>query len=133
MFIGAFIYRNQYREKNRDLVKVKGRNANKIATKHLANAQKQLAAGNKTMFYQEVYKGLYQYLSDKFNIPAAELNKENITETLRSAGVKEPLINQLTDTLDLCEMARYAPVTGIAEQEVFDKAKRIINDIEENA
>jgi hypothetical protein len=27
-------------------------------------------------------------------------------------------------------MARYAPVTHISEQEVFDKAKGIINDIE---
>lgn len=133
LFAGALIYRKQYREHNRDQVKVKGRNANKIAAKHLANARKQLLAGDKKLFYQDVYKGLYQYLSDKFNIPAAELNKDNIAETLRSASVKEPLINQLTDTLDLCEMARYAPVTGIAEQEVFDKAKSIINDIEEHA
>lgn len=133
LFAGALIYRKQYREHNRDQVKVKGRNANKIAAKHLANARKQLLAGDKKLFYQDVYKGLYQYLSDKFNIPAAELNKDNIAETLRSASVKEPLINQLTDTLDLCEMARYAPVTEIAEQEVFDKAKSIINDIEEHA
>lgn len=133
LFIAALVYRKRYRENNRDQVKVKGRNANKIAAKHLANAQKQLLAGDKTLFYQDIYKGLYQYLSDKFNIPAAELNKENIKETLTNAGIKEPLIDQLTDTLDLCEMARYAPVTGIAEREVFDKAKSIINDIEDNA
>lgn len=30
-------------------------------------------------------------------------------------------------------MARYAPISGISEQEVFDKAKTIINDIEDNA
>lgn len=133
MFIGAFIYRKQYRENNSDQVKVKGRNAGKMAAKHLASARKQLLSGDKKLFYQNIYKGLYQYLSDKFNIPAAELNKENISERLAAAGIKAPLINQLTETLDLCEMARYAPVTGIAEQEVFDKAKTIINDIEDNA
>lgn len=133
LFIGALVYRKRYRENNRDQVKVKGRNANKIAAKHLANAQKQLLAGDKTLFYQDVYKGLYRYLGDKFNIPAADLNKDHIKEKLTNAGIKETLINQLTDTLDLCEMARYAPVTGIAEQEVFDKAKGIINDIEDNA
>lgn len=132
-FVGALLYRKQYRENNRDQVKVKGRNANKVAAKHLASAQKQLQSGNKTLFYQDVYKGLYQYLSDKFNIPAAELNKEHITGKLNAAGIKEALIRQLTDTLDLCEMARYAPITGIAEQEVFNKAKGIINDIEDNA
>lgn len=133
LFVAALVYRKQYRENNRDQVKVKGRNANKIAAKHLASAQKQLSAGNKTLFYQDVYKGLYQYLSDKFNIPAAELNKEHITEKLSESGISEKLISQLTDTLDLCEMARYAPVGGVGEQEVFDKAKGIINDIEENA
>jgi hypothetical protein len=133
LFAGALMYRKRYRENNRDQVKVKGRNANKIAAKHLSNAQKQLLAGDKILFYQDVYKGLYQYLSDKFNIPAAELNKDNITERLTNAGIKEALINQLTSTLDLCEMARYAPVTGIAEKEVFDSAKSIINDIEDNA
>lgn len=133
LFIGAFAYRKKYRENNSDQIKVRGRNAGKMAAKHLANARKQLLAGDKKLFYQEIYKGLYQYLSDKFNIPAAELNKENITERLAESGIKVPLTNQLTETLDLCEMARYAPVTGIAEQEVFDKAKNIINDIEDNA
>lgn len=133
MFIGAFAYRKQYRENNRDQVKVKGRNAGKMAAKHLANARKQLLSGDETHFYQDIYKGLYRYLSDKFNIPAAELNKENITERLANGGIEGPLINQLTETLDLCDMARYAPVTGIAKEEVFDKAKNIINDIEEHA
>lgn len=133
LFVAALGYRKWYRENNRDIVKVKGRNANKIAAKHLANAQKQLLSGDKKVFYEDVYRGLYGYLSDKLNISAADLNKENIREQLKARAVNEPLIVQLTETLDLCEMARYAPITGISEQEVFDKAKAIINDIENNA
>jgi len=76
---------------------------------------------------------LYGYLSDKLNISAADLNKENIGEQLKLRTVNESIIDQLIDTLDLCEMARYAPISGISEQEVFDKAKTIINDIEDNA
>lgn len=133
LFLAGFGYRKWYRENNRDVVKVKGRNANKIAAKHLANAQKQLLSGDKKAFYEDVYKGLYAYLSDKLNISAADLNKDNIREQLNLRAVKEPLIDQLTETLDLCEMARYAPISGISEQEVFDKAKTIINDIEDNA
>jgi hypothetical protein len=44
--------------------------------------------------------------------------------------VNEEHIDQLMDTLNLCEMARYAPVTGISAQEVFSKATNIINNIE---
>lgn len=78
LFLAAFGYRKWYRENNRDVIKVKGRNANKIAAKHLASAQKQLISGDKKAFYENVYRGLYGYLSDKLNISAADLNKENI-------------------------------------------------------
>jgi len=133
LFLAAFGYRKWHRENNRDIVKVRGRNANKVAAKHLANAGKQLLGGDKKAFYEDVYRGMYGYLSDKLNISAADLNKDNIRDQLKARAVNESLIDQLTETLDLCEMARYAPITGISEQEVFDKAKAIINDIENNA
>jgi hypothetical protein len=133
LLLAAFGYRKWYRENNSDVVKVKGRNANKIAAKHLANARKQLISGDKKVFYEDIYRGLYGYLSDKLNISAADLNKENIRGQLKLRAVNESIIDQLTETLDLCEMARYAPISGISEQEVFDKAKTIINDIENNA
>jgi hypothetical protein len=128
--IAAVVYRSWYRKNNSDLVKVKSRRAGKVAARHLAIAKQQLQANNTKLFYEAIFKGLYGYLSDKLNILSADLNREIIASTLKSRGVDEPLINRLLDTLDLCEMARYAPVTHISEQEVFEKAKGIINDIE---
>lgn len=96
----------------------------------MANANKQLIAGDKKLFYEAVARGLYGYLSDKLNIPVADLNKENITAQLKLKGLDDSTISQLDDTMDLCEMARFAPVTGISEQQVFDKAKNTINEIE---
>jgi len=130
LFMVAWFYRNWYREQNKDLAKVKGRNANKVAAKHMASAHKQLQNGNKKLFYEAVYRGLYGYLSDKFNIAAADLNKENIVDQLRLREKDGALINQLIETLDLCEMARYAPIVGISEQEVYEKSKHIIHAIE---
>jgi len=129
-FAGAFLYRRWDDEQNSDPVRLKSRQANKIAAKHLANANKQLIAGDKKAFYEAVARGLYGYLSDKLNIPVADLNKENITAQLKLKGLDDSTINQLDDTMDLCEMARFAPVTSISEQQVFDKAKNTINEIE---
>lgn len=128
---GAYIYRNKLIEQNSDLVKVKSRRAGKIAAKHLANAQKDLVAGNASAFYENVFTGLYGYLSDKLNIQYAELNKERIVAALQAKKVTGEVITKLMDTLDLCEMARYAPVKHISQQEVFEKAKGIIHDIED--
>jgi len=131
VFIAAFAYRRWDEKNNSDVVKVKSRKASKIAAKHLANAQMQLSARNTNAFYEAISKGLYGYISDKLNIPAANLSKETIADELKARSVDDTLVTQLTDTLDLCEMARFAPVTGISEQEVFDRTKNIINDIEE--
>jgi len=130
-FTGALLYRRWDDKQNSDIVKLKSRKANKVAAKHLANAAKQLSAGNKNEFYEAVARGLYGYLSDKLNIPVADLNKENITDQLKARALDESTINQLADTIDLCEMARFAPVTGISQQQVFDKAKNTINEIED--
>ena len=127
----AFMVRNQMRIKNADVVGVKSRRASKVAAKHLANANKELRANNTQAFYEAVFKGLYGYLSDKLNISYADLDRDKITTALRAKSAKEETIGELLDTLDLCEMARYAPVTQISAQQVFEKAKRIINAIED--
>ncbi|MFI5139504.1 MAG: BatD family protein [Sphingobacteriales bacterium] len=127
---GANTYRNWTINNNSDIVKVKSRRAGKIAAKHLANAQKQLVANDTKAFYEDVFKGLYGYLSDKLNISYANLDRETIASALKMRSVNEQLVNRLLETIDLCEMARYAPVTHITTQEVFEKAKGIINDIE---
>jgi hypothetical protein len=128
--IGALVYRKWDEKNNSDIVKVKSRKASKIAAKHLASAQQQLINKNQKAFYDDLFKGIYGYLSDKLNIPYANLDKETIAAALKAHKVNESLIRQLEETLDLCDMARYAPVTGIAERDVFEKAKTMINDIE---
>ena len=127
--VAAFMYRNYYRRLNSDEVKVKSRKAGKAAVLRLAEAQRELA-GNSGVFYSRIFEGLYGYLSNKLKIPYANLNKENITIALRSRQVDESLIKQVNETIDLCEMARFAPVTHISKEEVFKLTKNLIDYLE---
>lgn len=129
-FLLALGYRSWYRNQNKDAVAVKGRRASRIAAKHMANAQKQLANGDAKVFFEAVYKGLYGYLADKLNISAADLSKEIIAEALVQRSIDPAVIKEVDETIDLCEMARYAPMSGVSQPEVLEKAKRIIKDIE---
>jgi hypothetical protein len=129
-FLLALGYRSWYRNQNKDAVAVKGRKASRIAAKHMANAQKQLANGDAKVFFEAVYKGLYGYLADKLNISAADLSKEIIAEALVKKSIDPAVIKEVDETIDLCEMARYAPMSGVSQPEVLEKAKRIIKDIE---
>jgi hypothetical protein len=128
--IAAFNYRNWYRKNNSDLVKVKSRKAGKLAAQHLAEAEKYLLTNQKSAFYEATSKGLYGYISDKFNILPANLNRENIETTLKQRKVNDAAITRLLETLDLCEMARYAPVNNASDEKIFETAKNIINEIE---
>jgi hypothetical protein len=127
--LGAFILRNKYRKDNLDQGKIKSRRAAKVVARHLAAAQKYLQQQQRTEFYEAIFRGLYGYLSDKMGIAMADLQREHISTTLKEKGVQGDTVGSLLETLDLCEMARFAPVQ-VAEQEVFEKAKHIINQIE---
>src|SRR5690606_38259608 len=129
-FAAAWVYRNRLREQNRDVGAVRNRQANKAANKHLAIARKKLDAGNKQLFYEAVYKGLYGYMANKLNISAAVLNKDYISEQLRGRGVADELIARMEERVERCARARFAPLTGISETAVFEKAKQLINDME---
>src|SRR5690606_41586827 len=112
--------------------RVRNRNASKVASKHLAIAGKELTAGEKKLFHEAVYKGRYGYMGDKLNIPVASLSKDYLSEQLRERGVEDGLIARMDETLELCEMARFAPLTGISETDVYEKAKQLISDLEQS-
>lgn len=129
LFIIAFIIRNKNRAANSDIAKVKSRKAGKLASKLLSSAKKSLAANDKNAFYEATSKALFGYVGDKLNIAVADLTKENIKSSLAAKNVDDNIINSLIETIDLCDMARFAPVP-VSEQEVYSKAENIIQQIE---
>ena len=116
----------------KDQVKLKASVANKIATKRLTEAKKALHSKNDSAFYEATSKALYGYLSDKFNIAAAELSSRSIAATLGLVGLSPVEVTRWTDTLDGCEMARFAPSAQITAAEVYQTAVELIANLEKN-
>jgi len=129
LFLLTFIFRNKIRAANSDLALVKSRKANKLASKLLISAEKSLIQNDKKAFYENVSKALFGYIGNKLNIPISELNQNNIKEKLSTIHVSETTINELIETLDLCDMARFAPVP-VSEQNVYESAKNSIQNLE---
>lgn len=110
IFIVCFIlYRKQIKE-NADVIRVKTKQANKVAVKRLKLAGQYLQAHQKEQFYEEVLRATWGYLSDKLVIPVANLNRDNIENELIRYGASSELISKFISILDTCEFARYAPV-----------------------
>ena len=95
-----------------DVVGSKNRKATKMALKRLHLAGTFLKQNLYTAFYEELHKALLGFVSDKLNMPAAELSRERISESLAERGVAQSLIDTFIGILDACEFARYAPDAG---------------------
>ena len=129
IFVLVLVFRNKIRDAQSDIVGLRSKKASKMASKHLASAKKSLAAHQQKQFYEDISKALFGYTSDKLKIPLSELNKENIAQKLTTVNVTAPTIDNLIATLEMCEMARFAPV-AVAEQDIFNKTETIINQLE---
>lgn len=131
-FLGFIIIRKKHNEQNKDAVAVKSRKAGKMAKKRLSIAEQHLKSNNKEQFYIEIFKALYGYIGDKLNISAADLNKEHISEMLKTKQVNDITIQELNTTIDSCEYARYAPSAASGDlNSIYNSTVELIMKIED--
>lgn len=108
-FIGILIVFRKRAIDNADITKLRGKKANRIATKRLKYASTLMLKNEHDKFYDEVLRALWGYVGDKLNIPVEELSKDNISEKLAQKNVDEATIAMFIRAIDECEYNRYAP------------------------
>ena len=131
IFISLFVIFRQRAIDNANITKMRGKKANKVATKRLKNAARLMAANKPGAFYDEVLRALWGYVGDKLNIPVEQLSHDNISQCLSERNVGEETISQFIGALDECEFERYAPGDPKGNMsKVYDKAINAIETIE---
>lgn len=130
LFVLIFFIRRKQIQRNADVVSVKNRRANKISRKRLKKANKFLRENKKEAFYDEILMALWGYVSDKLNIPRAELSRDNILETFAERQINKDLSDKFIKVLDDCEFAKYSP-SGEADMAlVYKSTSEVIQDME---
>lgn len=124
------IWRKQMKKRgNAELMK--NLRATKVARKRLKLAHKFMKAGKESDFYVEISRSSWGYLSDKLNIPVAELSMDNIRTRLMAKGTNDETINQFIETLNQTEFARFAPGSKTDNMEkIYSGALEIITKLE---
>ncbi len=116
-----------------DVVGNKNRGATKMARKRLAQAGTFLKGNLYAAFYEELHRALLGFVSDKLNLDAADMSKENISARLVESGAGEALAADFTALLDACEFARYAPDAGHEAMNThYEQAVSVISAIDEH-
>ncbi len=116
---------------NADLGKMRGKKANKVATKRLRKAKELMNGNRQGEFYDEVLRALWGYVGDKLNMPVEQLSRENISDKLSQRGVDETTVEKFISALDECEFERYAPGDAAGNMnKTFTSAMTAIMEIE---
>lgn len=132
IFVSLFVVFRQRAIDNANIGKMRGKKANKVATKRLKKANRLMLSGNDALFYDEVLHALWGYVSDKLNMPIEKLSRENINQRFTERNVDEDTIHLFISALDECEFERYAPgdIKGNMNK-TFEAAMTAIMKIEE--
>ncbi|MDR9487435.1 BatD family protein [Salibacter sp.] len=123
------IFRRQENLK-KDVVGYKKRKASRMAQRHLKRATQLIEESDKNAFYEELYRALHDYLSNKLNIATSELDFERINKTLGEQGIEESSRGKLKSVLESCQMARFAPSQTEEPQKLLSDATDVIEELE---
>jgi vacuolar-type H+-ATPase subunit I/STV1 len=107
------------------------RDNEKSKTEDKEKAKELLVANNKLAYYEEVYKALNGYLSDKLQMPVAELSKDAIKVKLTQHEVPEENVLSLLKIIDSCEFARYAPGGTSEMEDLYSDTLQVLNKIDQ--
>lgn len=131
LLLAVIVINRQRAIDNANVSKVRTKNANKVAVKRLKIADKLLKESKQEAFYEEVLKALWGYISDKMNIPVANLSKDSVEQQLIQHGVDKELSDKFLHLLNECEFARYAPssIAGGMEN-IYASAIEVISQME---
>lgn len=132
LILFALVYmalRRQIRE-SQNVALVRGKRANKVAVQRFRTAKRYMEEQNRHAFYEEMLRALWGYMSDKFNIPMANLTKENVREELHKRGISAEDSQRFTDIITRCDEAQYSPVESTRMSDVYSEGVNLISQIE---
>ncbi len=131
ILLGLFlVYRKRQDTLDADVSGSLRRKAGKVASKQLKEAKAHLDAGQNREFYGSLYQAMNDYMSQKFSLPLADINKEKVIEAMSVAGLETSTTDSWSKVLGDCEMAAYAPSAVRSPGALFEEVSSLIQNIE---
>lgn len=130
IFVMVYVaLRKQIRD-SQNAALLRGKRANKIAVQRFRAAKRYMDEQNRHAFYEEMLRALWGYMSDKFNIPVANLTKETVREELHKRGVAPEESQRFTAIITRCDEAQYSPVASARMSDVYAEGLDLVSRIE---
>lgn len=130
IFAGVLFVRRRRETMAGNVKLIRSQRANKVAMKRLSAAKKYLTANDREKFLDEMFRALWGFISDKLQIPVSDLSKDAAAQALLRNKVPDGLVMQFTDTVDLCEFARFAGGMADSNETIYKKGIEVITQLE---
>lgn len=134
VFAGGFMtYRSiQDAKPAIDPMLLKQQKAREQALARLQTAEQHRQANDARSFYEEVERALLGYISDKLQLPRADLTKANVQAKLQELGASDEQSNLFLSLIRNCEMALYAGMDNAdAMEQTYTQAVSLLSEMEE--
>ncbi len=126
----AYLTIRHRQSERKNVVLVRGKRANKVAIQRFRTAERYMKENKRHAFYEEMLKALWGYMSDKFNIPVANLTKEYVRAELQKRGIDAEEALRYTSIISQCDEAQYSPIASSQMDEVYAEGISIVSHIE---
>lgn len=118
-------------QSNADIQGIRIKRARNAAIKRLKHAERMLRDNQREAFFEEIFKALWGYVSDRLEIPVSRLNKENVASAFASRHIPSDLADRFLEGLYECEYARFAPTGDESPMDItYEKALDTIVTLE---
>lgn len=128
LFLG---WRRKQEAQLNDVAGMRRKQADRLARKHLSQAETALKSSDRNAFYNALGKALHGYISDKFGLGPAEINAAKLRELYGRYSNGEAVATEYIQLLEVCDMARFAPVEEKPRQQVYEQAIALIGRTEQ--
>ncbi len=130
LYVTLFVVlRRKIRDSKNDALR-RGKRANKMAVQRFKIAKSAMDDGNERLFYEEMLRGLWGYMSDKLNIPVADLTKECVRDELVKRGGDQDVAQAFSAIITRCDEAQYSPMASSQMSDVYGCGLQLISQIE---
>lgn len=126
------ILRRQYIAEHSDLIRLRSKQAGKMAKRRLKKAASAMKSGDENKFYDEILKAIWGYLSDKLRLPTSELTRDNVSQIMEAHSIDKNIIDKLLNLIDECEFAKYSPASSRKPMnEIYELTATMLNTLQE--
>lgn len=103
----------------------------RLVKKKLKEVASHLKKKDEKEFYASLSQAILGYVGDRYNLETHALTREQLKIELKNRGVEETAIEDFTEIIEQCDIARFSPalMTFKNPQELFEKSKEILNKI----